>query len=76
MKQAITIRVDPKLLTRARECAQQENRSLTNYIETALKELIGNLPAVGTPHPGANLIMDQPIHPEEKACGQDRYKKG
>ena len=38
MKRAITIRIDPELLKRAREAAQQDNRTLTNLIETALKE--------------------------------------
>ena len=38
MKQPITIRLDPELLAAARVCAKQENRSLTNFLETALKE--------------------------------------
>ena len=40
MKQAITIRLDPELLATARECAKQENRTLTNFLETALKQRI------------------------------------
>jgi hypothetical protein len=42
MKQAITIRIDPQLLAKARKCAEQENRTLTNYIETALKVRIAD----------------------------------
>jgi hypothetical protein len=42
MKQAITIRIDPELLENARKCAEQENRTLTNYIETALKERVAD----------------------------------
>jgi hypothetical protein len=38
MKQAITIRVEADLLQRAREVAERENRTLTNFIETVLKE--------------------------------------
>lgn len=40
MKQAITVRIDPDLLASARECAKQENRTLTNFLETALKERV------------------------------------
>ncbi|MGY3697751.1 hypothetical protein ACVIGA_007831 [Bradyrhizobium sp. USDA 3240] len=42
MKQAITVRIDPDLLAIARACAKQENRTLTNFLETALKERIGS----------------------------------
>lgn len=38
MKQAITIRLDPDLLAAARVKAKEENRTLTNFLETALKE--------------------------------------
>jgi hypothetical protein len=42
MKQAITVRIDPELLASARLCAKQENRTLTNFLETALKERVGS----------------------------------
>ena len=42
MKQAITIRIDPELLEAARAFAKQENRTLTNFLETALKERVGS----------------------------------
>jgi hypothetical protein len=38
MKQPITIRLDPELLANARIRAKEENRTLTNFLETALKE--------------------------------------
>jgi hypothetical protein len=41
MKQAITVRIDPELLADARACAKEENRTLTNFLETALKERVG-----------------------------------
>ena len=41
MKQAITVRIDPELLASARACAKEENRTLTNFLETALKERVG-----------------------------------
>jgi hypothetical protein len=38
MKHPITIRLDPELLANARIRAREENRTLTNFLETALKE--------------------------------------
>lgn len=38
MKTAITVRLDPELLEAVRIGAERENRTLTNYIATALKE--------------------------------------
>lgn len=40
MKTAITVRLDPDLLSAVRASADRENRTLTNFIETALKEHI------------------------------------
>ena len=44
MKQAISIRIDPKALERGRKAAKLENRTLTNFIETALKERLKTRP--------------------------------
>ena len=38
MKKAITVRLDPELLEEVRLKAEDENRTLTNFIATALKE--------------------------------------
>lgn len=38
MKKAITVRLDPDLLQEVRMNAEDENRTLTNFIATALKE--------------------------------------
>jgi hypothetical protein len=40
MKQAVTLRIDPDLLAAARQCASSENRTLTNFVETVLKQHI------------------------------------
>ena len=40
LKTAITVRIDPDLLKEVRHRAKRENRTLTNYIETALKERV------------------------------------
>jgi hypothetical protein len=53
LKTPITVRVDETLLEAVRKCAEQENRSLTNYIETALKDRIGQYLASQMPGKGA-----------------------
>jgi hypothetical protein len=40
MKTAITVRLDPDLLEAIRQQARQENRTLTNLIETVLRDRI------------------------------------
>jgi hypothetical protein len=40
MKKAITVRLDPDLLEEVRLNAERENRTVTNFIATALKERI------------------------------------
>jgi predicted HicB family RNase H-like nuclease len=37
VKKAVTFRIDPDLLERARQAAEAENRTLTNFIETVLR---------------------------------------
>lgn len=38
MKQPVTFRLDPDLLAAARFCAERENRTLTNFVETVVKQ--------------------------------------
>ena len=38
MKQPITVRLDSEMLATARILAKEENRTLTNFLETALKD--------------------------------------
>jgi hypothetical protein len=40
MKTPITVRIEARLLAEARQCAREENRSLTNFIETLFRERI------------------------------------
>jgi hypothetical protein len=44
-KTAVTVRLQPDLLAQVRESAARDNRSLTNFIETALRERIGAVSA-------------------------------
>ena len=37
METPLALRFDPRVLAAARECARLDNRSLTNFIETALR---------------------------------------
>ncbi len=49
MKTPITVRVETELLAQARHCAQQKNRSLTNFIETVLRRRISEMTALHAP---------------------------
>ena len=40
LKTPVTVRLNPDLLADVRESAARDNRSLTNFIETALRERI------------------------------------
>lgn len=40
MKTAITVRINSDLLKEVRHRTERENRTVTNYIETALKERV------------------------------------
>ena len=51
MKTAITVRVNAALLIEARRCAQLENRTLTNFIETLLQRRVTEM-ASGTGQDG------------------------
>lgn len=43
LKTPVTVRLNPDLLAKVRQSAARDNRSLTNFIETALRERIGGL---------------------------------
>lgn len=62
MKTPLALRIDPTVLAAARECARQDNRTLTNFIETALRQRIAEMtpdhPARG--HLGAGLARELP----------------
>ena len=66
MKTAITVRLDPGLLDAVRQQARQENRTLTNLIETVLRDrmaaTVAAQPARGGPRlpAGATSGCDNP----------------
>lgn len=45
MKTPITVRIDADLLSQARRCAREDNRTLTNFIETILRQKVAERPA-------------------------------
>jgi hypothetical protein len=45
LKTAVTVRLNPELLAEVRQSAARDNRSLTNFIETALRERIEGVTA-------------------------------
>jgi hypothetical protein len=42
-KTPVTVRLNPDLLAEVRQSAARDNRSLTNFIETALRERINGV---------------------------------
>ena len=50
MRKPITMRFDPDLLARARLRAARENRTLTNFVETAVRQRVADAwPDTGRP---------------------------
>ena len=47
LKTPVTVRLNPDLLAEVRQSAARDNRSLTNFIETALRERINGVSASG-----------------------------
>lgn len=43
MKTPLALRIDPEVLAAARACARRDNRTLTNFIETALRHRIAEM---------------------------------
>jgi hypothetical protein len=43
LKTPVTIRLNPDLLAEVRQSAARDNRSLTNFIETALRERVNGI---------------------------------
>jgi hypothetical protein len=43
LKTPVTVRLNPDLLAEVRQSAARDNRSLTNFIETALRERINDV---------------------------------
>jgi hypothetical protein len=53
LKKPVTVRLNPDLLAEVRQSAARDNRSLTNFIETALRERING--ASRSPGPSGSV---------------------
>ena len=69
MRKTITMRFDPDLLAKARQQAARENRTLTNFIETVVRQRVADpgpaacpvdAPAAG-PSAAAPPVVDQDL---------------
>jgi len=61
----MTFRLDADLLERARRSADADNRSLTNYVETAIRRALDPQPP-GRPGNPSRGTPDQPSRPNKK----------
>jgi hypothetical protein len=55
VKKPITVRIDPALLEQVRLGAARDNRSITNFIETALRERLN----IGSPDRSGELLYSR-----------------
>jgi len=68
MKTPVTVRIETQLLDEARRCASEENRTLTNFIETVLRRRVAETSSKApvTPNTGvtrtARRIKDKTSH--------------
>jgi hypothetical protein len=58
LKTPVTVRLNPDLLAEVRQSAARDNRSLTNFIETALRERINGVPLSQAPSGSVRIFKD------------------
>jgi hypothetical protein len=58
LKTPVTVRLNPDLLAEVRQSAARDNRSLTNFIETALRERINDIADSRRPSGSVPLLKD------------------
>jgi hypothetical protein len=57
-KTPVTVRLNPDLLAEVRQSAARDNRSLTNFIETALRERINGVSPSPRPSGSVRVFKD------------------
>jgi hypothetical protein len=57
-KTPVTVRLNPDLLAEVRQSAARDNRSLTNFIETALRERINGVSLSQAPSGSVRVFPD------------------
>ena len=68
MRKTITMRFDPDLLAKARLQAARENRTLTNFIETVVRQRVTDASAA----PGPSDPTAEPSSTSRPVAGQNR----
>jgi hypothetical protein len=58
LKTPVTVRLNPDLLAEVRQSAARDNRSLTNFIETALRERINGVSLSQRPAESIRVFKD------------------
>jgi hypothetical protein len=58
LKTPVTVRLNPDLLAEVRQSAARDNRSLTNFIETALRERINGVSLSQSPSGPVRVFKD------------------
>lgn len=58
LKTPVTVRLNPDLLAEVRQSAARDNRSLTNFIETALRERINGVSRSQGPSGSVRVFKD------------------
>ncbi|HTB86442.1 MAG TPA: YlcI/YnfO family protein [Steroidobacteraceae bacterium] len=58
LKTPVTVRLNPDLLAEVRQSAARDNRSLTNFIETALRERVNGVSHSRRPSGSARVFKD------------------
>ncbi len=59
LKTPVTVRLNPDLLAEVRQSAARDNRSLTNFIETALRECIHGVSRNADPWGSVRAFKDK-----------------
>jgi hypothetical protein len=78
MKQPIALRIEADLLAEIRNCAAEENRTVTNFIETVLKARIASqrCPSDGGPSGESPLAPKrQPAAPHSRPASPPRRSR-
>jgi hypothetical protein len=79
MKRPIALRVEAGLLAAVRRCAAEENRSLTNFIETVLKARVAGRPRPPAGPPvsegDAAALAPAAVPPSRRAASNGRQPR-
>lgn len=75
MKRPIALRIEAGLLAAVRRCAAEENRSLTNFIETVLKARVAGRPRPPAFGADAATVAPATVLPSRQAASEGRRQR-